>query len=90
MAQLLELERSRNDKVARAAAWRQFRAEALQREFAAAKKVADDEFKEEKRAHRDRMVHSIMERKKAISEEKNTMSLAGDAPAASRTKRQLR
>jgi hypothetical protein len=96
VSQVAELEKSRNGKLNAAGAWRQFKLAAVQNEFETDKKIAEDDFMEEKRQHRDRMINGVMERKKAISEEKNTMSLASDAPtalggaAAQRNKRTLR
>jgi hypothetical protein len=97
VSQVAELEKSRNGKLNAANSWRQFKLAAVQNEFETDKKIAEDDFMEEKRQHRDRMINGVMERKKAISEEKNTMSLASDAPtalgggaAAQRNKRTLR
>ncbi len=96
VSQLAELEKARSTKLSAAQAWRQFKLTTVQNEFETDKKIADDEFMEEKRQHRDRLINGVMERKKAISEEKSTMSLgASDAQvalgsAALRNKRTLR
>jgi len=86
--QCKELEDAKNDKVAAAEQWRQYQLQNINNMFEVEKQQAEEEFATEKRLLKDRLLNTILEKKKKITEDKMTMNITDTTDA--RSTRQLR
>lgn len=69
------LEERRAQKIWLAEQWRQYQIQCINIAFESEKKQADDEFQNEKKELKEKLVKNILKRRKQLEEEKNTMNL---------------
>jgi len=70
-----ELDEIREHKTWAAEKWREYQLQNIENIFLAEKKQAEDEYKADKKALREKMMNTAMEKRKKLLEEKNTMNL---------------
>ena len=74
-AQLRELEKMKQEKMAAADQWRQYQLSNINAAFDAERKSADDEYRTEKENIREKMLNLLLERQRKLEEEMNQFSL---------------
>jgi tRNA G10 N-methylase Trm11 len=83
------LEERRTQKIWLAEQWRQYQLQCINIAFESEKKQAEDEFQNEKKELKEKLIKSILKKRKQLEEEKNTMSLV-DGPEIRVSTRTLR
>jgi len=74
-----ELEEIRDHKIWAAEKWKEFQLQNIENIFQAEKSQAEDEFLSDQKALSEKMVNSILEKKKKLIDEKNTLTIS-DGP----------
>jgi len=87
-----ELEGIKNEKIWSAEQWKNYQVQSFQHAFSSEKKQAEEEFKADKKELREKMINTILEKKRKLTEEKSTLNLTegSDIPVNTRlrTRRQ--